>query len=218
MRMRPLDTASSPAMSLSVVDFPQPEGPRSTSMRPSAASKLTSSTARMEPQSRLTCWTEIADNRPPLRSCRLVRSRPDERPEYTLADARGSRRGDGEEAPLARHAFERVSTPVLAADRPGRAVEGGEHAVAGRVDLPPAEAPELPAHSRVVAVEQRPPAPIADGGSALGGGHDVRKEHGGEDPVQLRVVTNPGEELLDLVQDRVTVSEREDVVIAGQFD
>ena len=48
-------------MSRRVVDLPQPEGPRSTSILPAAASKLTSATARVAPQERLTCWTEIAD-------------------------------------------------------------------------------------------------------------------------------------------------------------
>src|SRR5712691_2417843 len=148
--------------------------------------------------------------------------RPNERPEYTLAAERGSRRGDGEEPPLARNALQRVGAPVLEADsgacheildrigdqdltrpglardasadvdgdaahflahhlalarvqtgphldsqlpdsardgacapnRAGGAVESGEHAVTGRVDLPSAEARQLPAHGGVVAVEQ----------------------------------------------------------------
>ena len=55
MKMRPPVAASSPAISRSVVDLPQPDGPRSTSIRPAAASKLTSSTARVVPHHRLTC-------------------------------------------------------------------------------------------------------------------------------------------------------------------
>src|SRR5262245_33808764 len=63
MTIRPLVATSSPAISRSVVDLPQPDGPRSTSICPAAASKLTSSTARVVPHHRLTCWTEIADKR-----------------------------------------------------------------------------------------------------------------------------------------------------------
>ncbi len=48
-------------MSRSVVDLPQPDGPSRTSILPAAASKLTSSTARVGPHQRLRCSTEIAD-------------------------------------------------------------------------------------------------------------------------------------------------------------
>jgi hypothetical protein len=48
-------------MSRSVVDLPHPEGPSSTSSLPTGASKLTSSTARVVPQSLLTRLSEIAD-------------------------------------------------------------------------------------------------------------------------------------------------------------
>ncbi len=53
IRILPLEACSSPAMSRSVVDLPHPEGPRRTSILPVGASKLTSSTARVVPQSRL---------------------------------------------------------------------------------------------------------------------------------------------------------------------
>src|SRR5690349_4851884 len=63
MKMLPLVTSSRPAMSRSVVDFPQPEGPSSTTKQPAGASKLTSSTARVAPQALLTPRRLIADNR-----------------------------------------------------------------------------------------------------------------------------------------------------------
>src|SRR5437868_12673228 len=66
IRMRPSSAASRPATSRNVVDFPQPEGPRRTTSEPSAAAKLTRSTARVSPHSLLTPSTEIADNRRPL--------------------------------------------------------------------------------------------------------------------------------------------------------
>ena len=40
MKMRPFEMSSSPAMQLSKVDLPQPEGPRSTMNSPSAISRL----------------------------------------------------------------------------------------------------------------------------------------------------------------------------------
>ena len=46
----PPSSCSSPAISRSVVDLPQPDGPSSTSSEPSSAVRLTSSTARIGPQ------------------------------------------------------------------------------------------------------------------------------------------------------------------------
>src|SRR5204863_6279654 len=51
---------SRPATRRSVVDLPQPDGPSSTTSVPTAASKLTSSTARVAPQDLVTRWREIA--------------------------------------------------------------------------------------------------------------------------------------------------------------
>src|SRR6185437_3518524 len=66
MTMRPSSAVSSPATRRSVVDFPQPDGPRRTSRAPDGAAKLTRSTARASPHSLLTPSTEIADNDFPL--------------------------------------------------------------------------------------------------------------------------------------------------------
>src|SRR5687768_12736601 len=64
MVILPPSTASRPAISRRVVDLPQPEGPRSTSSLPTAASKVMSSTAFVAPRDWLTRWTAMAD--PPI--------------------------------------------------------------------------------------------------------------------------------------------------------
>src|SRR5918912_4581027 len=55
----------------------------------------------------------------------------------------------------------RLLDRVGGADRPRRPVEGGEEAVAGRVDLAPAVAGELRADRRLVRLEQLAPAAVA---------------------------------------------------------
>ena len=61
----PALTSSSPAIRRSVVDLPQPEGPSSTTKRPAAASKLTSSTARAASHALVTPRRLIADTEVP---------------------------------------------------------------------------------------------------------------------------------------------------------
>src|SRR5574340_234080 len=63
--MRPASARSRPATSRSVVDLPQPDGPRSTLSVPASNENVTSSTARTTPsavdQCLLTCSAPIAD-------------------------------------------------------------------------------------------------------------------------------------------------------------
>ena len=70
----------------------------------------------------------------------------------------GVQAGADLEAELAHRLGDRAG----AADRPGRAVEGGEEAVAGGVDLLAAEPDQLAPDERVVALEQVAPAPVAE--------------------------------------------------------
>src|SRR5258706_14627159 len=65
---RPALTSSRPAIRRSVVDLPQPDGPSSTTKRPAAASKLTSSTARAVSHALVTPRRLIADTIVPLRA------------------------------------------------------------------------------------------------------------------------------------------------------
>src|SRR5439155_8085208 len=59
-----------------------------------------------------------------------------------------------------------------AADRPRRAVEGGEEAVAQRLHLAPPEAGEFAAHGSMVAVQHRPPSHVSEFGGPLGRAHN----------------------------------------------
>ena len=61
MRILPSVTSSSPAMSRSTVDFPQPEGPSSTTNFPDSARKLTASTAFTRPKRFVTFSRTISD-------------------------------------------------------------------------------------------------------------------------------------------------------------
>ena len=73
MRTRPAVTVSRPAISRSVVDLPQPEGPSSTANVPASTSKLTSSTARVAPQCLATRSRAIAAiNLPGRGRCRRL--------------------------------------------------------------------------------------------------------------------------------------------------
>src|SRR5690242_589333 len=57
MRSSPSEMSSRPAIMLSVVDLPQPEGPTRITNSPSAMVRLTSSTARAPSGNRLVTWS-----------------------------------------------------------------------------------------------------------------------------------------------------------------
>ena len=79
-----------------------------------------------------------------------------------------------------------ASTIALArADRPRRSVEHGEEAVAGRVDLAAAEARQLGSDRRVMALEQLPPAAVAELRRELRRADDVREQDGRQDAIRL---------------------------------
>src|SRR5947208_5673405 len=65
MKIFPSPTCSSPAISLSNVDFPQPDGPSSTTNLPFSARKLTASTACTAPKRFDTLSRTISDTRLP---------------------------------------------------------------------------------------------------------------------------------------------------------
>src|SRR5262249_9813903 len=110
-----------------------------------------------------------------------------------------------------------VAHRARAADRAGGAVERGENPVARGVDLAAPEAAELAPEDRVVPLEEIPPAAIAQGRGLLGGADDVGEEDRGEDAVRLGAVPHPGQELLDLVEDRVGVLTPGHVVVSREF-
>jgi hypothetical protein len=114
--------------------------------------------------------------------------------------------------------------PDLVEDRPSAAdgargaVEAREEAVAGRVDLAPAEAHELAAGDRVVAVHEVAPAPVAEPRRVLRRAHDVDEHDRGEDAVGLARLTHAGQELPYLGEDVLEVLGEEEVVDARELD
>ena len=85
-----------------------------------------------------------------------------------------------------------------AADRACGAVEGGEEAVPGRVDLVAAEALELAADGNTVGLEQLAPAAVAEVSGELGRADEVGEEDRREHAVGLRGRAHAGQELTDL--------------------
>ena len=104
------------------------------------------------------------------------------------------------------------------ADRPRRAVEGGQEPIAGGIDLAALEALELLSNERVMPFEQVTPAPVAEPRRLLGRADDVGEEDGCEHAVRLGPSAGAGQELLDLVYDLVGVPRPERVGISGQLD
>jgi hypothetical protein len=98
-----------------------------------------------------------------------------------------------------------VTESAGAADRATRPVEGGQEAIAGGVDLASTEPCQVPAHDRVVLVEERAPAGVTECGGSRGGIHDVGEENGGELSVRIWRGSSSGEELLDLAHDLIGV-------------
>ena len=106
-----------------------------------------------------------------------------------------------------------------AAHGPGGAVEGGQEAGAGGPDLLAAVAGELLAHARPVGLDGPAPARGAEPGRG-GRLHHLHLHggHGEEHPVGLRRRPGAGEELLDLVEERVLVADERQVVLARELD
>ena len=67
-------------------------------------------------------------------------------------------------------------------------------------------------------VGQPGPLPWTDPGLVLGRGHDVGEEDGHGQHVALGPAAGTGQELLDLVGQRVGVAGEEQVVAAGEYD
>jgi hypothetical protein len=86
---------------------------------------------------------------------------------------------------------------------PGRAVEVGEEAVAGRVHLTATEAYELTADELVVTLEELAPGTVSQLGGVLARSDDVGEEDGREDAVSVGFCPAAG--LPDLVQKALDV-------------
>src|SRR5215207_4735916 len=97
----------------------------------------------------------------------------------------------------------RFSDRVGTTDRSGRTIERRDKAVAGRVDLPAAEAPQLLAYLSVVIIEAGPPSVIAQRRSLFCRTDDVGKQHGGEEAIELHDRPLAGQELCNFVRNGV---------------
>jgi hypothetical protein len=103
------------------------------------------------------------------------------------------------------------------AQRPRWAVEGGQEAVAGAVDLAAAEPGQFVADQPVVLGHQVPPSAVTEAGGVLGRGDDVGEQHRGKDPVRRDRFPDAGEELADLGHDVVAIGPW-GMIGAGQFN
>src|SRR5438067_1047742 len=96
----------------------------------------------------------------------------------------------------------------------GRALEGREKAVAHGLHSATPEADELLADGVVVAREQVAPAAITELCGARGGVDDVREHDREQRSREAATAAGPGEELLDLLEDRVHVAHERKRVVA----
>src|SRR5439155_15678119 len=96
-----------------------------------------------------------------------------------------------------------IADGTCATDGPRRAVEGGEEAVSGRVDLHAAEPLEEPPDVRVMVLQQGPPPEVAELAGPVRGADDVGEQDRGQAPVGPRGAARPGEELLALIAGRL---------------
>ena len=103
-----------------------------------------------------------------------------------------------------------------AADRARRAVERGQEAVAGRLDLATRKPLELTANHGVVRVEQIAPASVPELAHEVGGMDDVAEHDGRQDAIGVDA-THAREEFLDLGDDRIAVADVRQMLVAGKL-
>jgi hypothetical protein len=112
----------------------------------------------------------------------------------------------------------RVADRDGARDRARRAVERGEEAVPRRAELSASEPAQLTTDEYVVLFEEVTPTTVAEIHGQLCRPDDVGEEDGREHPVERRMRSHAGQELLDLVEDGVLVAEPGQVVGTGELD
>jgi hypothetical protein len=110
---------------------------------------------------------------------------------------------------------DRLLDRLRAADRSRRAIEGGQHAITGRLDLSATVPVQLTSNDSVVTVQKLRPMLVSQARSDLGGANDVGEQHSRQHPAGFRRREPSGEKLFDRVEDRVDVPDEEDRVRAG---
>lgn len=102
------------------------------------------------------------------------------------------------------------------ADRPRRTFEHSEETIAERLDRPTPVALDLDADDLVVAFDQCPPALVSHLGGSLCRGDDVGEQDRRQGTIGVAPVTGAGQELLDLVDDRLPVPDPDEVIPAWE--
>ena len=97
-------------------------------------------------------------------------------------------------------------------------IEGGVEPVADRLDLPAPVARQGGADHRVVLVGEGGPLAVTEPGGLFGRGDDVGEQDGCGDDVTIGSLTAPREELFDLVDERVGVTDEDHVVVAWKLN
>ena len=108
----------------------------------------------------------------------------------------------------------RVDDGRRTSHRSGRAVERRQEPVARGLDLTSAPAVELASDGLVVAIDELFSRAVTDLGRACGRPGDVGEQHRREHAVGLGPSAGPGQEVLDLVRDRVGVAGPHQVVVS----
>jgi hypothetical protein len=108
----------------------------------------------------------------------------------------------------------RVDDGRRTSHRSGRPIERREEPVARGLDLTSAPAVELASDGLVVAIDEPLPCTVTDLDGACGRSGDVGEQHGREHAVGFGPSAGSGQEVLDLVRDRVGVAGPHQVVVS----
>jgi len=111
-----------------------------------------------------------------------------------------------------------IPKSARAADPPAGTIECGHESIAGGVHLPSTESLQLASYSLIMTVEEVLPALIAEFCSASSRANDVGEHYGGEDSIRCWGGARTCQELLDLIDDRISVTKEWDVVYPFQLD
>jgi hypothetical protein len=94
-----------------------------------------------------------------------------------------------------------------AVDPSSGAVEGGQDPIARRLDQAATCLLDQPAGQLIMHIQQLAPAAITQLAGLLGRAHDVGEQHRRQDPGGVLAMAGPGEELLDVTQGELGVSQ-----------
>lgn len=112
-----------------------------------------------------------------------------------------------------------LDDPLGASDSCGRTVEGREHPVSGRVDLPAAVAHDRSFRDAIVFAQSLTPRGVPESGEMFRRSNNVCEEHGRETTIAPLVgARSAREKVLNFGRQRLDVAEPRDPVVAIEFD